>query len=126
MSDLDVIGISKDYSSALINRLLTELFKSGKFDVLEREKILYILEEQGFQQTGCTSSECLIEAGRLLNVQQVIGGVVGKLGDIFSVELRMIDVETGKIISIANEDVRGDIGEVLMSGLRRASMKQVR
>ncbi len=124
--DLDVVGISKDYSSTLTNRLLTELFKTGKFNVLERKKIQEILKEQGFQLTGCTSSECLIQAGRLLNVQRIVGGSVSKISNYFSIELRLIDVESGEIISVANEDVQGDIGQVLMNGLKRATMKLVR
>jgi len=85
-----------------------------------------ILTEQGFQQTGCTSSECLVEAGRLLNVHQIVGGSIGRAGELYTVELRLIDVESGQIISVAYEDIKGDLGDVLTSRIRKATYKLIR
>jgi len=124
--ELDAYGIAKTDAGALSNRLTSEIFKTGRYTVLEREKIEEILLEQGFQQTGCTSSECLVEAGRLLNVQLIVGGSISKIGAIYTVELRLIDVETGKIVSVANEDIQGTIGDVLTKGVRRAAIKLIR
>jgi TolB-like protein len=124
--DLRGYGISEMDALALTNRLTTELFKMGIFTVLEREKMQDILNEQGFQQSGCTTSECLVEAGKLLNVQQIVGGSVSKIGEFYTIELRMIDVESGKILSVANEDIEGSIGEVLTRGIRKTAIKLVR
>jgi curli biogenesis system outer membrane secretion channel CsgG len=124
--ELNGYGVSQMDALSMSNRLTTEIFRTGQFTVLEREKMSEILFEQGFQQSGCTSSECLVEAGRLLNVQMIVGGSVSKIGNIFTVELRLIDVETGKIIDVANEDIQGDIGEVLTHGIRRATVKLIR
>ena len=55
--DLDPTSISNNESQFLSDRLRTELFETGKFQVVEREKMNAILDEQGFQQTGCTSVE---------------------------------------------------------------------
>jgi hypothetical protein len=118
--DLNAYGVSDSDARALSSRLTSELFNSGKYIILEREKINEILTEQGFQQTGCTTSECLIEAGKLLNVHMIVGGSISKIGVFHTLELRLIDVETGKIISVANEDIEGDIGLVLTRGIRRA------
>ena len=124
--NLEGYGISESDALALTNRLTTELFKTNYFNVVEREKTDEILDEQGFQLSGCTSSECLVEAGKLLNVQLMLGGSVSKVGDYYSIELRIIDVESGAILSVASVDIEGDIGKVLIDGIKEAVQKIIR
>ena len=107
--DLDPTSISKNESQFLSDRLRTELFETGKFQVVEREKMNAILDEQGFQQTGCTSVECAIEIGQLLNVSVMVAGSIGKIEEIYSLSIRMIDVQTGAIIRTATRDYEGKL-----------------
>ncbi|MFP4548277.1 MAG: DUF2380 domain-containing protein [Fidelibacterota bacterium] len=114
---LGAYAIPEQEVKALSNRLGIELFNTGRFSILERSQMEAILEEQGFQQTGCTSAECAVEAGQLLNVEQMITGSVSRIGRIYSVEVRLIDVETSKILAVGVADIRGGIEEVLTSGM---------
>jgi TolB-like protein len=111
--DLDPTGVSVEDSRFLSDRLRTELFETGSFQVIEREKMEEILNEQGFQNTGCTSVECAVEIGQLLNVNRIVAGALGKIEDIYSISLRMIDVQTGAIVKTATEDYEGKLSEVL-------------
>ena len=111
--DLDPTGISKNEAQFLSDRLRTELFETGVYQVVEREKMNTILNEQGFQQTGCTSVECAIEIGQLLNVQVMVAGSIGKIEEIYSLSIRMIDVKTGAIIRTATRDYEGKLSDVL-------------
>jgi curli biogenesis system outer membrane secretion channel CsgG len=52
-------------SITMTDRLRNELVNSGAFTVIERSKMDEILQEQGLQQTGCTSDECAVEIGKL-------------------------------------------------------------
>ena len=63
--------------------------------MVERRMMGELLEEQGFQQLGCTSDECAIEVGQLLGVEFILGGAIGKVGETFTIDARMISVETG-------------------------------
>lgn len=54
--ELDGHGVAETDLGGLSNRLRTELFKTGKFNVFERSRVDEILKEQGFQQTGCTNA----------------------------------------------------------------------
>lgn len=56
-----------------------------------------ILEEQAFQMTGCTTQECAVKMGELLNVQKIVIGILTKLADVYFVTISIIDVETGEI-----------------------------
>lgn len=72
--DFDGFGISQTEAIALTNRLRNELFRLGRFEVVDRGMMENILSEQDFQQTGCTSNDCLVEVGRLLGARQMVGG----------------------------------------------------
>ncbi|MFC1620162.1 CsgG/HfaB family protein [Candidatus Neomarinimicrobiota bacterium] len=124
--DLDAISISVTEAVTLTNRLRVELFRTGRFMVLERSKMNEILDEQGFQETGCTTSDCLVEVGQLLNMQQMVSGSVSKFGEVYSIELRIFDVATGVIVGAAVEDVTGSLSDVLTSGMHNAVVKLIR
>ena len=70
--ELEGNGISKSEARTLTEELRSFLVQSKKYIVLERDNMETILTEQGFQQSGCTSAECAVEVGKLLNVQKTI------------------------------------------------------
>ncbi len=105
--DLQGEGVSKSAAKTLTDRLRSKLVNTGVFHVLERDQMDEILGEQGFQQSGCVSDECLVEIGRLVGVQQMIGGTIGKIGQTYTLDLRIIDVQTGRILKTVSDDYRG-------------------
>ena len=116
--DFDGDGVSQSETRTLTNRLRDEMFNTGIYIVLERGKMDEVLKEQGFQQTGCVTSECAVEVGNMLGVQQMIGGSIGKVGNIYTVSARIIDVQTGEVLKSANYDHIGDIGQLLITGMK--------
>ena len=111
--DFDAANISAAEVRILADRLRTEVIKLGVFDLVERSIMEEVLKEQAFQQTGCVSDECAVEVGKLLGVEQMIAGSIGKLGSIFTISVRMIDVETGGIFVQHSIDCRCPIETVL-------------
>mgnify|MGYP003872526795 FL=1 len=57
-------------------KLTEKLIASGKYKVLEREKIRAILEEQGFALSGAVDEATAVEMGKLLGVDALIFGDV--------------------------------------------------
>ena len=115
--DFEGKGVSQSETSTLTDRLRDEILKKGVYNVLERGLMDDVLKEQGFQQSGCVTSECAVEVGNMLGVQQMIGGSIGKVGNIYTVSARVIDVQTGKVLKSANYDHIGDIGQLLLKGM---------
>ena len=111
--DLQGEGVSKSAAKTLTDRLRSKLVNTGVFHVLEREQMDEILGEQGFQQSGCVSDECLVEIGRLVGVEQMIGGSIGKIGQTYTLDLRIIDVQSGRILKTVSDDYRGDADGLL-------------
>lgn len=118
--DFDGRGISTDEVATLTDRFRDKLTKTNQYSVIERGKMEEVLKEQGFQQSGCASDECVVEVGQLIGVQQMVGGSIGKVGSVFTLSARIIEVESGKIINVTNYDHTGDLGGLLTSGMRKA------
>ena len=122
--DLSATNISKEEAGMLSDRLRSELFKTGKFEIMEREKMNLILKEQGFQETGfCNTTECSVEIGQLLAVNRIVTGSVGKMGNVYSINLRLIDIETGKNLKTAEEDCMCPLENVLLYSVRKVAYK---
>ncbi len=127
-------GISEGDAGLITDRLNVELFKTNKVNLLEREQINDILSEQGFQGSGaCTDEECLVEMGQILGVQEIIAGSIGELGKLFILNLRSIDVATGKILKVVSQDIPGRLEDVIyylpniarkLVGLEPVAMKE--
>jgi len=120
--ELDASGISKSDASVLSDRLRTELFRTQKFIVLERDKMNEILNEQGFQMSGCTSTECVVEAGKLIGVQMMVAGNVARIDDMITLNIRLIDVGSGEVIKTATEDCECQLKDVLTRSLGNVSL----
>lgn len=99
----------------LRDALTVELQNSGRVRVMERSQMNSILSEQGFQKSGsCDASDCAVEVGRILAVDRMVLGSAGKLGETWSVTLRLVNVETGEVAASVRDSRSGTI-EVLLS-----------
>ncbi|MFH1074637.1 MAG: DUF5683 domain-containing protein [Candidatus Firestonebacteria bacterium] len=77
-----------------------ELFSTGRFVIVDKKNMDKALKEQAFQQTGCTSSECAVEAGKILGVSIMATGTLSKLGGNINLSVTLTDVEKSESIAI--------------------------
>ncbi|MEK7475424.1 MAG: CsgG/HfaB family protein [Candidatus Coatesbacteria bacterium] len=98
VANFDAQEVSASDASVISDLFRTEMVKVGSFDVVEKASMERVLQEQAFQQTGCTTQECAVKLGRILNVQYLVLGSVGKLFGSYVITIRVVKVETGKII----------------------------
>ena len=113
-------GHGVDSISALVvsDALSDELMRTGQVQVMERSQIKSILNEQGFQQSGaCDGSECAVQTGRILSVQDIVVGTIGKLGDSYSLSVRLVNVETGEVTRSSHRMQQGAIDAVVAQTL---------
>ncbi len=108
--DLETRGATtKTEAITLTDRLRSILVRTKVYNVVDRGKMQAILNEVGFQQTGCTSAECAIEVGRILNVQQMVAGSIGKIGTLYTIDIILIDIASSQILKSYTDDHRGEI-----------------
>ena len=95
--------------------LVTELTKSGKFIVVERDRLEKIMQEQKFQSQGMTDPQTVAQVGRVLGLQAIVVGSVSQFGvktegsDYLisqskkqvanvTVDIRVIDTQSGQVL----------------------------
>jgi TolB-like protein len=106
--------ISEGEAAIISDRLRVELFQTGNVEVMEREQMDIVLKEQGFQQSGACSEEgCMVEMGQMLGVKFIITGTIGRLGSMFILNCRSINVATAKIERVVSVDIKGEIEDVV-------------
>lgn len=107
-------GVSTPEAEMLSDRFATEFDRLGQYTIVTRSRMREVLEEQEFQATdSCSAAACAVEAGQLLGVRYMVYGTIGRLGQLYSINSFMIDVETGAQIRSATSDLRGGIEEAL-------------
>jgi len=112
--DFDGLGITAMEAVALTQRLSGEMVNTNVFILVDRSQMEEILQEQGFQQSGCSSAECAAEIGNLLGVQQMVSGSFGKVGETYTIEAKLFSVETGEIVRSVNKTYKGAIDGLII------------
>jgi hypothetical protein len=98
----------------LVSSMCSELIHTGKVRVMERSEMRTILGEQGFQESGsCDGSQCAVQAGKLLSVDFLILGDVGKVGETYSVSSRIVNVRTGEVLRSATRSTAAKVDVIL-------------
>lgn len=63
-------------ASAIMDMMVTELDKSGVFDLVEREKFDYIAEELELSQSGLVDPSMVLEVGKIHSAQYTMTGAI--------------------------------------------------
>ena len=111
--DFEGRGISEMEAATLTDRLMSEMVNTDAVIMVERNQMDEILQEQGFQQSGCTTAECAAEVGALLGVQNMVSGSFGKLGNTYTIDSKMFSVETGATIRSVSKTYKGEVDGLL-------------
>ncbi len=95
--DLQAKNAPKELASAVSDFIRVELMAYDVYELLDRDNMNIILKEQAFQQSGCTSAECAVEIGQILNCQYMFVGALSKIGKVFYVSMQRVNIETGRV-----------------------------
>jgi curli biogenesis system outer membrane secretion channel CsgG len=128
-----------DLGSGIADVVIRELFDLGRFDLVERRNLASAMAEQDLAQSGRFDNATVAEAGRLVGAELILVGAVtefsidrasavipGFLGGATvttvraGVELRFVDVATGRILGLGSGDGRASDTEVSVDGLQQA------
>ncbi|NIA28752.1 MAG: hypothetical protein GWP06_02420 [Actinobacteria bacterium] len=101
---------SQETADAVSDILGTELFNTNRFQVVERQAISKMMEEQKLQMAGITDMSKAAEIGKVLNVEKIMIGSVSKLGRTFIINTRLVNVETGALDLAQNVKCTGEDG----------------
>ncbi|MGL1900488.1 MAG: hypothetical protein OCC49_00030 [Fibrobacterales bacterium] len=128
--------LNDDLLNSITIKMMSELNNLQTYRVMERTLMNEILAEQGFQQSGaCDESECAVEIGRLVAVDKIIAGTVSHIGNVFILNVQVVDLESGRNEVIITREYDGPasflISECIpsianeLSGVKEVAQKSV-
>jgi len=121
--DLEAVGLSDTEAKVLTQRLTSKMIELSDYTIVERANIDKILKEQKFQHSGCTDSECAVEIGQLINADMTVIGTASKFGDTYTIDSRIINVESGEALYSASYTHTGKIDELVKEGIESVAHK---
>ncbi len=120
--DLDAEGVDDTEARTITGRLRIWLGRTGVFEVIERNQMENIMEEMGFQFSGaCDTDECVVQVGRVLGASKMVAGSVSKVGTLYSLQIRIIDITTSRIEHTSFNDEPRGIEYVLTEATREVA-----
>ncbi len=107
------LALSTDYKNTLVENYVTDalteaMFNTGKIKIIERANLETILDEQKFQSSGLVNEENVKSIGMIAGADFVCYGTLKDLEDSFTVNARVVDVETGELCAISRATITKD------------------
>lgn len=107
--DLDDLSPSSSLQPSLGElfsaRVIETLMARGDYDVVEREKLILALEELQLGTTSLADENTRLSLGRLVGARLMVFGAYQNIGDSLRIDLRMVEVETGKVLKAAQKTI---------------------
>jgi hypothetical protein len=94
---VSVASPSTAFSTQVLTRLESAIVSSGKLVVVDRANLDKVREEQGFQLSGEVDDESAKSIGKLLGAGAIVTGSLADLGDVYSLTLKAINIETATV-----------------------------
>ncbi len=117
----DIQGNVTNLGRYLAEELITRLYRTGKFEVVERQLLNKIIKEHKLSLSGMIDQTSAVELGKILGVNAIASGSITDLGGTVKVNARLISTESGKIFSVASikipkdETIRNLLGQITKS-----------
>jgi TolB-like protein len=105
--------VTPEQLAFITGEFASELTRSEAFTVLERSRMKDILQEQNFQQSEiCNSSECKLQMGQMLGVDNLVVGSMVRFGPNYAFRVEYLDVATGVILKTVSFEKTGELHQV--------------
>lgn len=93
---LNIVSPSVQLSEYIIEEAMNSFTNMHKYNVLERNKISSVFQEQDFQMSGNVSDDAIQSIGNMLGAQFVVSGALDDVGNYYRLRLFVIAVESGE------------------------------
>lgn len=102
----DAKGVPQDEADVVTELFISEYAATGKATVPDRNSFDKLAKEQSFQASSWSDSEKIAKLGKAINANQAIVGQIMKFRDEIIVSIKVIDINTTKILSSKTERLK--------------------
>jgi len=101
----DLHGNISEFGKFIPEELTTRLFMTRKFDVLERQLLNKVLDEQNLGLTGLIDASSAAQIGKVLGVEAIVTGTITDIGNMIRINARLISTETAGVFAVASVSI---------------------
>jgi curli biogenesis system outer membrane secretion channel CsgG len=120
LEDVSPVSSRVDVGELLSAEVSGALQRRGEYTIVERTRLLRVLEELHLGSSELADDETRLRVGRLLGARFMVFGGYQVVGEQMRLDLRMVEVETGKIRKAVSRTAPSGGG---MSGWLEAARK---
>ncbi len=92
-----------DLGELLSNQIISFIQETGEYLVIEREQLLLALEELNLGTTSMVDETTRLKLGKISGAQLMVFGGYQVIGNTMRLDLRLVEVETGRVKKAAQE-----------------------
>lgn len=105
-----------DFGRFLSEKLITKLFLTGSFHVIERNQLEKVMSEHKLNLSGTVDPASAKKLGKILGVDAIATGTIADIGQSLDVNARLIDTETARIFAVASVSIPKDSAVLRLMG----------
>ena len=96
-------AIGPDMGELLAAQVVETIKESGGFQVVERERLILVLEELDLGSSSLVDESTRLRIGRIVGARFMVFGGYFVLGNMMRLDLRLVEVETGRIVKASQK-----------------------
>jgi TolB-like protein len=113
---VDLEGRTTNFGRFVAEELITRLYQTRKFKVIERQLLNKVVAEQKLSVTGMIDQTSAQKLGKLLGVDAIASGTVTDLGKTLRINARLISTGTGEVFAVAAAEIAKDDSVTALMG----------
>jgi curli biogenesis system outer membrane secretion channel CsgG len=98
LEDVSPGGGRPDIGEIMSARVIEVLQNKGEYTVVERTRLIRVLEELRLGSSTLADEETRLRVGRLVGARFMVFGGYQIIGGVIRVDIRLVEVETGKVL----------------------------
>lgn len=91
----------KAMSKILAARIIDRFSQSPRYEVVERENLLRVLEEQHLGSSELADEQTRLRLGRIIGCRQMVFGAYQVIGETMRLDIRLVEVSSAKVLRTA-------------------------
>ena len=116
VAPLRTIGVDSNAGQIVSEQVRALIGADGSFTLVSPEEMDALDDELARQLSGgCAESSCITQIGGALGAQFLISGSLGKMGETYVLNLKLIDIETASAKRTAKPVMKPSLDEIATS-----------
>lgn len=112
-----------DLGEFMAATIIETLEKRCKFNMVEREKLLLALEELTLGSGELAGENSRLQIGKIIGAKLMVFGAYQLIGDIIRLDLRLVEVERGLVVSAASSEASAKNLDDRLKGAEAAAIE---